>query len=232
MSIDPLGEKYNWQTNYAFGSNQVVHSREIEGLEAVDDNNRDHPVNFEAELNIEEVFGIENNLEPAGIVPWDSIISADIPSFDGQDNQNENDINTIGDEEVETEDSGIEDFLDNWNDINDINDEIISPVTGIFEAGATRASKGINSAVDIASNARILKVAGNISVAGNFLGVGYALTKFAQNPSASNGARLAAQGAIIGIEFGVNAFFPGLGFVVGFGLSAFESSDYVQGLYN
>ena len=39
MSVDPLAEKYNWQTNYAFGSNQVVHSRELEGLEAQDDYN-------------------------------------------------------------------------------------------------------------------------------------------------------------------------------------------------
>jgi len=50
MSVDPLAEKYNWQTNYAFGSNQVVHSRELEGLEAYDDLDRDdldysdHPV--------------------------------------------------------------------------------------------------------------------------------------------------------------------------------------------
>ena len=41
MSIDPIGEKYNWQTNYAFGSNQVVHSRELEGLEAEYDFNYD-----------------------------------------------------------------------------------------------------------------------------------------------------------------------------------------------
>ena len=41
MSIDPIGEKYHWQTNYAFGSNQVVHSRELEGLEAEYDFNYD-----------------------------------------------------------------------------------------------------------------------------------------------------------------------------------------------
>ena len=39
MSVDPLAEKYNWQSNYAFGSNQVIHSREIEGLEAENDFN-------------------------------------------------------------------------------------------------------------------------------------------------------------------------------------------------
>jgi RHS repeat-associated protein len=39
MSVDPLSEKYNWQANYSFCSNQVVHSRELEGLEADDDFN-------------------------------------------------------------------------------------------------------------------------------------------------------------------------------------------------
>ena len=39
MSVDPLGEKYNWQSNYSFCSNQVVQSREIEGLEADYDQN-------------------------------------------------------------------------------------------------------------------------------------------------------------------------------------------------
>ncbi len=39
MSVDPLSEKYNWQSNYVFGSNQVVHSRELEGLEAENDFN-------------------------------------------------------------------------------------------------------------------------------------------------------------------------------------------------
>jgi RHS repeat-associated protein len=34
MSIDPLCEKYNWQTPYSFSSNQVVHAPELEGLES------------------------------------------------------------------------------------------------------------------------------------------------------------------------------------------------------
>lgn len=69
LGIDPLSEKYNWQSNYSFCSNQVVHSREIEGLEADDDQNDylDHtgeadwqPAGFDGELGpkdgqIEEV---------------------------------------------------------------------------------------------------------------------------------------------------------------------------------
>jgi RHS repeat-associated protein len=41
MSVDPLAEKYNWMTCYQFSSNQVVHAREIEGLESYDDLNYD-----------------------------------------------------------------------------------------------------------------------------------------------------------------------------------------------
>ena len=35
MSVDPLAEQYHWMTTYQFASNQVVHGREIEGLENV-----------------------------------------------------------------------------------------------------------------------------------------------------------------------------------------------------
>lgn len=130
-------------------------------------------------------------------------------------------------------------LLDYWNKANDFNDRVFSPVVGIFEAGAIRASSTISTArafnrvalAETLGNVRFLKVAGRVSMIGNGLGVGYALTNLAINPSNSNKAKLAAQLAIVGIEFGVNALVPGLGFVVGFGLSAFESSDYVQNFY-
>jgi RHS repeat-associated protein len=41
MSIDPLAEKYNWMSCYQFASNQVIHGREIEGLENDNDLNYD-----------------------------------------------------------------------------------------------------------------------------------------------------------------------------------------------
>src|SRR5690606_4204627 len=37
MSIDPLSEKYEWQSVYSFSSNQPVHAPEIEGLESSND---------------------------------------------------------------------------------------------------------------------------------------------------------------------------------------------------
>ncbi len=66
---------------------------------------------------------------------------------------------------------------------------------------------------------------------GDVLGLSYAGVNVLNDHSNSNWAKLGAQVAIVGIEIGVNAFVPSLGFVVGFGLSAFESSDYVQVLY-
>ncbi len=44
MSIDPLTEKYHHWSPYVFGGNQVVHSRELEGLEPEDDLNDDSTV--------------------------------------------------------------------------------------------------------------------------------------------------------------------------------------------
>jgi HNH endonuclease len=43
MSVDPLSEVYEWQSVYAFGSNQPVHAKELEGMESANDlsgNNR------------------------------------------------------------------------------------------------------------------------------------------------------------------------------------------------
>ncbi|WP_461589710.1 RHS repeat-associated core domain-containing protein, partial [Winogradskyella sp.] len=37
--VDPLSEGYEWQSVYAFGSNQPIHANEIEGLESEDDKN-------------------------------------------------------------------------------------------------------------------------------------------------------------------------------------------------
>src|SRR5690606_32014986 len=37
MTIDPLSEKYEWQSVYSFSSNQPVHAPEIEGLESSND---------------------------------------------------------------------------------------------------------------------------------------------------------------------------------------------------
>lgn len=34
MSIDPLSEKYSYQSHYNFSENRVVDARELEGLES------------------------------------------------------------------------------------------------------------------------------------------------------------------------------------------------------
>jgi RHS repeat-associated protein len=49
MSIDPLAEKYSKWTPYAFAGNQVVHSRELEGLEPENDLGGDERENYNSE---------------------------------------------------------------------------------------------------------------------------------------------------------------------------------------
>lgn len=49
MSVDPLAEKYSKWTPYAFAGNQVVHSREIEGLEPENDLGDDERENYNSE---------------------------------------------------------------------------------------------------------------------------------------------------------------------------------------
>jgi RHS repeat-associated protein len=54
MSIDPLTEEYDDWTPYAFAGNQVVHSRELEGLEPEKDlNKKDPPVRTQTDKNID-----------------------------------------------------------------------------------------------------------------------------------------------------------------------------------
>jgi RHS repeat-associated protein len=49
MSVDPLAEKYSKWTPYAFAGNQVVHSRELEGLEPENDLGGDERENYNSE---------------------------------------------------------------------------------------------------------------------------------------------------------------------------------------
>ena len=58
MSFDPLAEKYIKWTPYAFAGNQVVQVRELEGLEPVNDLDRNHHLDFQAEQDREDVFEI------------------------------------------------------------------------------------------------------------------------------------------------------------------------------
>jgi hypothetical protein len=123
------------------------------------------------------------------------------------------------------------DGMDFWNESNS---KVIGPlngIAGIFEQGAKFANRGVNTTADIASNLRVIKVASRVSIAGNLSQVFYAGAKVLQEPSNGNIARLVAQGVIIGAEMAANAFFPGLGVVVGIGLNILESSDYMQDLY-
>ncbi|MEO8234766.1 MAG: DUF6443 domain-containing protein [Flavobacterium sp.] len=61
LNVDPLSEKYNWQSNYSFCSNQVIHSRELEGLEAENDYNDGDDHDWNAGL-----VGIDENNHGVG----------------------------------------------------------------------------------------------------------------------------------------------------------------------
>lgn len=83
----------------------------------------------------------------------------------------------------------------------------------------------------MAVDAKLLKVTGAVSLVGNVSQVGLAAYQLYQNRTLGNATRLGVQVAIIGVEVGLNAVVPGLGLVVGFGLSALEAT-YGQELYD
>ncbi|WP_445453146.1 DUF6443 domain-containing protein [Flavobacterium sp. 25HG05S-40] len=68
MGIDPLAEEYHNWSPYVFAGNQVIHSRELEGLEPVEDLNKDHKVNIPAEIKRAIEVAVENQLVAAELV--------------------------------------------------------------------------------------------------------------------------------------------------------------------
>ncbi len=134
-------------------------------------------------------------------------------------------------------------FVDNWNDFNN---DVVFPANGvatIFEKGAQRAGTTISTAnafngkalAETLSNARIAKIAGRVSMAGNISTMGQAVYQLAENPTWGNAARVGVQGSIIALEIGLNAWVPGLGIAVGLGLTVLEAHygqqfyDYIDG---
>jgi RHS repeat-associated protein len=223
LGVDPLSEKYNWQSSYSFCSNQVVHSREIEGLENYND------------LNYEDLDFEDHSVYGAEIV--DDYGQCHTPIFElneiivhngGKTNDNDEEEEGYFDDKAGV-DQG--DFYDEWDEFNR---EYVTPIDGvasIFESGALYANKGINTASDIASNLTVLKIAGNVSTIGDVLQVGNSIAKLIDNPTYGTAAKVGVDLAIIGIESAVNVAFPGLGFIVGFGLSSLEGA-YGQQFYD
>ncbi|WP_395061980.1 RHS repeat domain-containing protein [Flavobacterium sp.] len=129
LGVDPLSEKYNWQSNYSFCSNQVVHSREIEGLEAEDDQNEmcdqpdytneNHGPGFGGEMtdNMCDAFPMGGELDEV-------IISAGFKDYDVNDesysNDNDNYINDIDDGYSEEDEKALEDMADNFQNIGTV----------------------------------------------------------------------------------------------------------------
>ncbi|WP_371414627.1 RHS repeat-associated core domain-containing protein [Flavobacterium sp. 140616W15] len=127
-----------------------------------------------------------------------------------------------------------------------VNKNVVTPlnaVAGIFETGAklpgatistTEAfsRRALSTTLETASlDAKLLKVTGAVSLLGNASQIGYAAYQFYDKPTLGSATRLGIQSSIMGIEVGLNAVTPGLGLVVGFGLSALEAT-YGDQLYN
>ena len=116
-------------------------------------------------------------------------------------------------------------------------------VAGIFDTGDKRAGTTISTVnaldkkalAETLSAVRITKIAGTVSMVGNISTMGQAVYQLAENPTWGNVARVGVQGSIIALEVGLNAWVPGLGIVVGIGLSALEAHygqqfyDYIDG---
>lgn len=134
-------------------------------------------------------------------------------------------------------------FADNWNNFNN---NVLFPansVAGIFETGAKRAGTTISTAnafnkkalAETLSAAKIAKIAGRVSMAGNISTMSQAAYQWNENRTWGNAARVVVQGSIIALEYGLNAWVPGLGLLVGVGLTALEAHygqqfyDYIDG---
>ncbi|WP_395054670.1 DUF6443 domain-containing protein [Flavobacterium sp.] len=63
MSVDPLSEKYSKWTPYAFAGNQVIHSRELEGLEPENDLSGDERQNYDSENHAPGFGGVMTDRE-------------------------------------------------------------------------------------------------------------------------------------------------------------------------
>ena len=134
----------------------------------------------------------------------------------GGENRNDNAIGNIN--------------LTSWSDFNNSFVFSVNGVAGIFETGAVRASVTATTQ-EAKSIARITKIAGNVSIAGNISLISYASYQFIDNPTLGNATRVGIQGTIIALEYGLNAWVPGLGILVGVSLSVLEAK-YGQDLYD
>src|SRR5690606_3825658 len=126
-----------------------------------------------------------------------------------------------------------------WKNFNNSVVPVTNGVSGIFGTGAQRAGTTISTAqafnkkalAETLSNARLAKVAGRVSMAGNISTGSYAVYQLIENPTWGNAARVGVQASIMAIEIGLNAWIPGLGILVGVGLNALEA-NYGQELYD
>jgi len=112
FNVDPLSEKYAYQSHYNFSENRVVNSREIEGLEAFD--NYDDPYEWGDRVGLDrDSYTVEwqengrseivQNIEEVVVVAekhdfWDDLMSMASDYFDDFDlhNENENLFNFSG----------------------------------------------------------------------------------------------------------------------------------------
>jgi hypothetical protein len=183
MSIDPLAEKYNWMSCYQFASNQVIHGREIEGLE--NDNDLNYDDLDESYLNFYggyRVYGIDlfdNNNE-----------QIHTPNMDLNEVVVEDSRGTNYDNDEEFDDfTGFDNQDFGWDDGYDVVTGALgnylfaldhyaqSNSSKVYNYG-TRAVSAI--ALGEANTARMLNISKNAQVIGNTLGIvtgAYTLTK-------------------------------------------------------
>lgn len=189
MSIDPLAEKYNWMTCYQFASNQVIHGREIEGLENYNDltydDLDDDELNFYGLYKVygTNLFDKENNQIHTPNIDFEEVIVSGSKTRN-YNNDEEYDIYTG----FENEDFHVGEYDQNKNTKRDY-----SPQIGLFstflgalnDRATTNAQKVYNygtkslSAKDLTSQnaSRMTSIAKNAKYLGQSFGVlGSAIT--------------------------------------------------------
>lgn len=126
ISVDPLAEKYSKWTPYAFSGNQVVHSRELEGLEPENDLDYDndyygisHPMQDEFQTGGPYIDG--SVLNEVVVTPSDFNRADESYGYDNGRYENpedfDNDIDGDSIEDRENAERALEEMADSFQDI-------------------------------------------------------------------------------------------------------------------
>lgn len=220
MSIDPLAEKYNWMSAYQFSSNQVVHAREIEGLESYDDLNEDD-LNFD----IWKAYGTDlfdnsgNQIHEPEIALNELVITAgnndkdvELVYIEGDYQEEEDDALIVG-TGIDSDGDG---YTDDFEDIIDISDNLEDYAVGpyldaleeytksnasyVYKYGSAEISASQLTAANTARMTRISTIAGTTGKIVGGVGLGITYLQY-------NSGQITGKEATVDAIFGVIGFF-------------------------